>query len=560
MRIRPCGSRALLLELDDLEDARDWYATLLDAELPGVVDLVPAARTVLVVAGEGGASSPVPRSPLGSGGLTPSPTLDDLVQRLRTMRPARGRRPAGAGQEPLEVPVVYDGEDLAEVADLLGVEEAELVRRHTGQAWTVAFCGFAPGYGYLVPEGTAHGLEWGSLPRRHVPRTRVPAGAVAVAGRFTGIYPSPSPGGWQLIGRTALALFDADREPAALLVPGRRVRFRDVTREAGSLSRGHGWWPPWTGRSSGPGDRPGGSRVRASVVEPVLTVVRAGPSTTTQDDGRPGAASIGVSPSGAADRASYRLANRLVGNRSGAAALEVTAGGLVLRAVRHVLVAVTGAPCAGAPHDGSVWLRAGDELTLGTPSRGLRTYVAVRGGVEVPQVMGSRSVDVLSGLGPAPLRAGDLLALAGAAGELPSVDVAPRSTVGVTPGTAQPVRLLPGPRLDWFTEAAWRTLTQSEYRVTQDSNRVGLRLDGPGLARAVGDELPSEGLVRGAVQVPPSGLPLVFLADHPTTGGYPVIACAVDEDVDALGQLRPGDAVRFTPATSDGFGTPEARV
>jgi biotin-dependent carboxylase-like uncharacterized protein len=267
-----------------------------------------------------------------------------------------------------------------------------------------------------------------------------------------------------------------------------------------------------------------------------------------QDEGRRGLASIGVSPSGAADRRSYRLANRLVGNVFGAPALEVTAGGLELRAERDVLVAVTGAPCPGAPHNASAWLRAGDELRLGTPDRGLRTYVAVRGGLDVAPVLGSCSTDVLSGLGPPPLRTDDVLAVGRAGAALPPVDVAPVPPVGANAFEAVTVRVLPGPRRDWFAPDAWSRLTGSRYQVTSDSNRVGLRLDGPALERSVTDELPSEGLVRGAVQVPSSGQPLVFLADHPTTGGYPVPAYVVDEDVDLVAQLRPGDALRLRPA------------
>jgi biotin-dependent carboxylase-like uncharacterized protein len=280
----------------------------------------------------------------------------------------------------------------------------------------------------------------------------------------------------------------------------------------------------------------------------VLRVLRPGPLTTVQDEGRCGLASIGVSPSGAADRRSYRLANRLVGNDSGAPALEVTAGGLVLRAERDVLVAVTGAPCPGAPQSASAWLRAGDELALGTPERGLRSYVAVRGGLDVAPVLGSCSTDVLSGLGPPPLRAGDVLRAGRAAAEPPPVDVAPVPPVGAAAGETVTVRTLPGPRRDWVTPDAWVLLAHAAYHVASDSNRVGVRLDGPVLERSVTGELPSEGIVRGAVQVPSSGQPLVFGADHPTTGGYPVVAYVVDEDVDLVAQLRPGDAVRFRPA------------
>lgn len=279
-----------------------------------------------------------------------------------------------------------------------------------------------------------------------------------------------------------------------------------------------------------------------------LRVLRPGPLTTVQDEGRGGLASIGVSPSGAADRRSYRLANRLAGNASGAAALEVTGGGLVLRAEHDVLAAVTGAPCPGAPQNASAWLRAGDELSLGTPERGLRTYVAVRGGLDVAPVLGSCSTDVLSGLGPPRLRAGDVLRAGRAAAEPPPVDVAPVPPVGAAAGETVTVRVLPGPRRDWFTPDAWTRLTDARYRVASDTNRVGVRLDGPVLQRSVTGELPSEGIVRGAVQVPSSGQPLVFLADHPTTGGYPVLAYVVDTDADLVAQLRPGDAVRFRPS------------
>jgi biotin-dependent carboxylase-like uncharacterized protein len=255
-----------------------------------------------------------------------------------------------------------------------------------------------------------------------------------------------------------------------------------------------------------------------------------------------------VSPSGAADRRSYRLANRLAGNALGAAALEVTGGGLVLRAEHDVLAAVTGAPCPGAPQNASAWLRAGDELSLGTPERGLRTYVAVRGGLDVAPVLGSCSTDVLSGLGPPRRRAGDVRRAGRAAAEPPPVDVAPVPPVGAAAGETVTVRVLPGPRRDWFTPDAWTRLTDARYRVASDTNRVGVRLDGPVLQRSVTGELPSEGIVRGAVQVPSSGQPLVFLADHPTTGGYPVLAYVVDTDADLVAQLRPGDAVRFRPS------------
>jgi KipI family sensor histidine kinase inhibitor len=225
VRILPSGTRALLLELDGVQEVRDWHAALARAQLPGVVDVVPAARTLLVITEPARLPAPVHHQPV------PVPPLEDLARRLRALQPVAGRRPevdsddAGSPQV-LEVPVRYDGADLAEVAALWGCDVAEVVRRHTGDRWTVAFCGFAPGFGYLVADEGGH--QW-DVPRRDVPRTRVPAGSVGLAGPYTGAYPRASPGGWQLVGRTTLELFDATREPPALLTPGRRVRFVDVT-------------------------------------------------------------------------------------------------------------------------------------------------------------------------------------------------------------------------------------------------------------------------------------------------------------------------------------------
>lgn len=275
-----------------------------------------------------------------------------------------------------------------------------------------------------------------------------------------------------------------------------------------------------------------------------ITVLAPGPLTTVQDAGRTGHAALGVGRSGACDRASYALANRLVGNAAGAAALEVVLGGLALRAERDLVVALTGARCPGAPHAAVTPLRAGEELRLRAPEAGLRTYLAVRGGVDVPPVLGSRSTDVLAGLGPAALAAGDELAVGTARARFPDVDLAPVPEPAA--GDVE-VRVRPGPRRDWFTDAGWGALTGSAYEVTSDSNRVGIRLAGPAPERVRDGELPSEGMVRGALQVPPSGAPVLFLADHPVTGGYPVIGCVVDADVDRCAQLRPGQRLLLRP-------------
>ncbi|MEO3784434.1 biotin-dependent carboxyltransferase family protein [Actinocorallia sp. B10E7] len=279
----------------------------------------------------------------------------------------------------------------------------------------------------------------------------------------------------------------------------------------------------------------------------MLEVVRPGPLTTVQDLGRPGLAALGVPGSGAADRRSFTLANRLVGNPEGAAALELTFGGACLRFTRPSWIAVTGAPAPwtldGSPRpcNAPCFAPAGTTAEFGVPSRGLRTYLAVRGGIAVEPVLGSRATDLLSGLGPAPLAPGTRLPLGDEAGGFPEVDVA------AVPGPpAEPVlRVIPGPRDGWFASDALSLLTGSRYEATAESNRVGVRLAGPALARRREGELPSEGMVTGALQIPPSGLPILFLADHPTTGGYPVIAVVVTDDLPLAAQLRPGDRLRF---------------
>jgi biotin-dependent carboxylase-like uncharacterized protein len=282
-----------------------------------------------------------------------------------------------------------------------------------------------------------------------------------------------------------------------------------------------------------------------------LEVLATGPLCTVQDEGRTGQGALGIGRSGACDRASAALANRLVGNPPGAALLEVTFGGLALRAEDDVLLATAGARCAGPfPHAAPTPLRRGRELRLGVPATGLRTYVAVRGGLAVPPVLGSRSTDVLAGLGPPIVAAGQELPVGEPTAPPPTVDLAP---VADPPGDDVTVPVLPGPRADWFGEAGWAALAARPWTVTSESNRVGLRLDGGPLRRVREGELPSEGMVRGALQVPPSGLPVLFLADHPVTGGYPVIGYVVDADVDRCAQLRPGQALRFRASgTLDG--------
>jgi biotin-dependent carboxylase-like uncharacterized protein len=279
-----------------------------------------------------------------------------------------------------------------------------------------------------------------------------------------------------------------------------------------------------------------------------LEVVRAGALTTVQDRGRPGFAHLGVPRSGALDRAASAAANAAVGNDPAAAVLETTVTGVAVRAVGPCVVAVTGAPApvtvdeTPAVMGEAVAVPAAAVVEVGASEAGVRSYLAVAGGIDVPTVLGSRSTDLLSGVGPPRLRDGDRVPIGPSrGGDIHAVPAEPQTwPSGVLVLT---VRL--GPRHDWFTAAAVETLLRAEYRVSPVSNRVALRLTGAPLERAVPEELPSEGVVLGAVQVPADGQPLIFLADHPTTGGYPVVAVVDDADLDRCAQARPGTAVRL---------------
>ncbi|MFE6868076.1 biotin-dependent carboxyltransferase family protein [Kitasatospora sp. NPDC057692] len=278
-----------------------------------------------------------------------------------------------------------------------------------------------------------------------------------------------------------------------------------------------------------------------------VVVVRPGPLSTVQDLGRRGVAHLGVPRAGALDGPALRAANRLVGNEPGAAAVETTVGGIAVRALRPLVVAVTGAPSPvrvdgrpaawGAP----VAVAAGSVVDVGAATAGVRAYLAVAGGFAVEPVLGSRSADLLSGLGPAPLAAGDRLPV----GPRPPYRPAPELVPLPAPPAELVLRLRPGPRADWFAPDTAARLARTPYRVAPASNRIALRTEGPPLTRTREGELPSEGMVLGAVQVPPDGLPVVFLADHPTTGGYPVVGVVPPADLAAAAQARPGTPVRF---------------
>ncbi|SFB98095.1 sensor histidine kinase inhibitor, KipI family [Polaromonas sp. OV174] len=531
MRFLPVNLNALLVELADLDQTLALLASLQREPLPGVEELVPAARTIFVRFRPSATSA--------------AALVQNIVGRDISQRSERS-------STLVDIPVQYDGEDLAEVAQILGITPEEVVRRHTGSEYTVAFTGFAPGFAYL-----SGGHPSLNVPRRSTPRTRIPAGAVGLAGAFSGVYPQASPGGWQIIGVTPVAMWDLARAQPALLQPGYRVRFVDIATQ--KIAAG-----AYPSSASGQKDAQSSASTgrNSEALAPgqaALQVRGTGLLTLFQDLGRYGQAGQGVSASGAMDQAAVKVANRLVGNASNAAALETVGGGLQLKSLGENVVAVTGADATlsvttadgrrwSVPRYQSVALADGDTLAVGQPEAGARCYLAVRGGFEQPPVMGSCATDTLANVGPSPLAVGEVLgvrpALASAvvaAAELPPDNL---------PTLQQDVVLdvVLGPRTDWFTPEAVARLAAQRWQVTAQSNRVGLRLAGDvPLDRAITGELPSEGTALGALQVPPSGQPVLFLADHPLTGGYPVIAAVAPYHLDRAGQIPVGAWLRFNP-------------
>ena len=528
--------RHLLVECADLTATMALHHSLEAADLPGVTELIPAARTVLLSFDPARTSAEILAEAVRGLGHTES--VSDTAREVT-------------------IEVRYDGEDLAEVADLLSVSPAEVVKRHQAATWQVAFAGFAPGFGYLAGDD-----ELFTVPRRSSPRTRVPVGSVALAGEFTGVYPRSSPGGWQLIGRTDAKLWDLDRQPPALFVPGTIVKFVEAEREVVDVAANGSAAGAAAGSTSDStadsAEATSDTDVAASADAPhSLEVLRPGLQLLVQDLGRPGFASMGVSAAGAADRSALTAANRLVGNAETAAGLESFGGGVLLRSTGDGVAAVTGptGTITVTAADGTVLtprlgeafaLSDGDELELGPAERGVRRYLAVRGGIDVETALGSSSADTLAGLGPAAVDKGTTLSVHDPRTAPHLVDPIPARPRDLPQaGETVEMTVTLGPREDWFTDAGVETLLSQVWTVTHESDRVGLRLSGEvPLERARTGELPSEGAVTGALQVPPNGQPVLFGPDHPLTGGYPIIASV--DDLDLAAQLPPGVKLRFT--------------
>lgn len=529
--LRPFGDGAVLVDAADARDARQLAAAIDSARWPGVDDVVGGFESVLVVV------DPAVVDPV---------TIGERVAGLELAGPERSGDASAAGRE-IRLPVRFGGPDTDDVCDAAGVEPDELARLLAGVVLEVAVVGFSPGFAYLT--GLPDVLRL--VPRRNRPRPSVAAGSVALAGGYAAVYPQSTPGGWQLVGHTRRPLFDAARPPFALLRPGDTVRFDPVDPVdpvAPTDTDGA------TGGSSA-GGRPGRPRLEPPAGVPTVLVVEdPGLLTLVEDGGRRGVARLGVPSAGPADPVAHTLANRLVGNPAGAAALEMTAAGPTLRCVEagHLAVVGGGPPVTvdGYPvGDGHVVpLAPGQLVAVGRLRTGLRAYLAWAGSLVVPDVLGSRSTDRLASLGPGRLQAGDRLGAGPATGRL--ADHLRPDGLGDRDrdGDAVSLRVLPGPHPDRFPSTVLDDLAAAPMTVDGASDRIGLRLDGQ-VRRAPG-ELASLGMVTGAVQVPPDGRPVVLGPDHATLGGYPVAAVVITADHWKLGQCRPGDRVRFVPVTA----------
>jgi KipI family sensor histidine kinase inhibitor len=515
-RVLPLGDAALTVELGEgLDAATNARVRALDRDLAaapfdGFRESVPTHRSLLVLHEPGQRHGELASELLGRVGRPGPP-------------PPPGRRH--------EVPTLYGGEhgpDLAPLARALRLAEAELVRLHAAREYTAFMLGFTPGFAYLGLLAPA--LE---AARRDTPRVRVAAGSVALAGRQTAVYPVASPGGWQVIGRTGLRLFDPHRPQPALVAAGDSVRFLPVPE----LSE-----PPPAAT------RPHAGSGSVEVLEPGL-------QTTVQDAGRAGWRRIGVGGAGAADARALVQANEALGNPRPAAALECLVAGPSLLFHAPAFFALAGADLGArleradlgpwpVPLGAAVLARPGNVLRFGGRRAGCRAIVALQGGIDVPLVLGSRSTDLGSafgGLAGRALAAGDRIALVPFASAGRGRESKPR-TIGSRPT----LRIVLGPQAESLERESIELFLSATWRVGPSSDRVGCRLEGPILRHRGAAEILSDGMVPGSIQVPPDGRPIVMLADAPTTGGYPKLGTVLSGDLPELAQLVPGEGeLRF---------------
>jgi KipI family sensor histidine kinase inhibitor len=528
-RIVPAGDSSLIVEFEE-RIAPDVNARTIAcaeaiqaARLAGVRDVVPTYRSVAVY-------------------FDPLRTDSGVLMRCLEREAGQPLPPAPAARTPVRIPVCYGGDlgpDLAGVASYAGMPEADVVRVHAAGTYRVFMLGFVPGFAYLGIVDTRI-----AMPRHATPRVRVPAGSVGIAGVQTGVYPTDSPGGWQVIGRTPIKPFDPSRDDPFLMTAGDAVQFYPIDRAE---------YDRWAVTRGSPLDEPRGRQPGG----PAVSVIKPGMLTTIQDLGRWGFQSRGVPVAGPMDPVSHRLANALVGNARDAALLEVTLLGPELEFEDERLVAVAGAEFdlsldgRPVPSRAPFTVAAGSHLRFGARRLGARAYLAVSGGITVAATLGSRSthlVSAMGGVGGRALMAGDRLPL-GDPSPSRGLALAPQPAVAALPDRHATVRVLPGPQVEYFAPDVLDVLQSAPYVVGHNSDRMGFRLDGPRLTHARGADIISDATPLGVLQVPASGQPILLMADRQTTGGYPKIATVITADMAIAGQLAPADTISFVVCT-----------
>ncbi len=486
---------------------------------PWLIEAIPTYRSLLVL-------------------FAPEQTQgEDLIAELKELgKLAKDYKGDEVGRQ-MEIPTVYGGEegpDLDEVASLTDLDPEEVTEIHAAGKYIVYMLGFTPGFPYLG------GMDKRiAAPRLPSPRTEIPSGSVGIAGPQTGVYPQKSPGGWRIIGRTPLTLFDPKKDPPAYLQPGDQITFKPITRqEADQMSK--------TQKSVISREKKDNGKEAAALIK------QPGMLTTVQDKGRWGYQHLGVPTAGAMDRLALHIGNILTGNHQGAPALEMTMTGPKIYFYKDCVIAVTGAdlgPCVNGreiPMWTSLKVAAGSVVHFSGRKNGCRGYLSLAGGLKVPTVMGSSSTYLrgsFGGLQGRALKAGDEITLSRGRPCLIGA-VAPKGLFEYLDEKSK-LQVVLGPQEDYVSAESLKTFFSSTYTVSPQADRMGYRLDGPKLEHARPPDIISDGICPGAVQVPGHGAPIVMTADRQTTGGYPKIGAVTSLGLSSLAQRIPGDAVSF---------------